>query len=341
MTNQKKLDALLALVGKDSAPNLNALNALVSRIDSLSLSVKFFGYELAKSLAQALPPREDVGPVSLELESKACTQHDLESDWVAYWCSQLKVPVIFHRKLWEIAYVLQAIQQHGSIRPGARGLGFGCGAETLPSYLAQQSIDITVTDQAPDAMRRQGWADTNQHTSSLEQAYHAHLVSREAFDRHVSLRYVDMNAIDSDLTGYDFCWSICAFEHLGSIKKGLDFIESSLATLRPGGLSVHTTEFNFMNDDQTIDNWPTVLFQKKHFAELSERLRAKGHTVAPLNFDVGSKPMDKFIDVPPWSHDWSDDLLKTWGGGDSYHLKVCVDGFPSTCFGLAITKGGG
>jgi 2-polyprenyl-3-methyl-5-hydroxy-6-metoxy-1,4-benzoquinol methylase len=341
MTNQKKLDALLALVGKDSTPNLNALNALVSRIDSLSLSVKFFGYELAKALAEALPQRENIEPVRLSLESKACTQADLAADWVAYWCSQLKVPVIFHRKLWEIAYVLQAIQEHGYLRAGARGLGFGCGAEIVPSYLAQHEIDVTVTDLPPEAMKQKGWADTNQHTSSLEQAYHRHLVSREGFDRHVSLRYVDMNSIDSDLTGYDFCWSICAFEHLGSIKKGLNFIENSLATLRPGGLSVHTTEFNFMNDDQTIDNWPTVLFQKKHFIELSERLRAKGHTVAPLNFDVGSRPMDKFIDVPPWSHDWPDDLRKSWGGGDSYHLKVCVDGFPSTCFGLAITKGGG
>ncbi len=205
-------------------------------------------YELARTLAVALPPRTGLSPGHVGLLSKPSTQADLESDWAAYWIGEIKAAHIFHRKLWEFAYVLQAIHENGHLRPGARGLGFGCGAEPLPSYFANHGIHVTVTDLAPEQAEGRGWINTNQHTSSLDAAYQTHLVSREQFDNHVSLRYVDMNAIPADLRSYDFCWSICALEHVGSIKKGLDFIENSLLTLRPGGIAVHTTEFNYLND---------------------------------------------------------------------------------------------
>ena len=142
---------------------------------------------------------------------------------------------------------------------------------------------MTVTDLPPEDMLRQGWADTGQYTATIDHVFRPELVSRDLFDRHVGLRYVDMRAIPDDLTDYDFCWSMCALEHLGSIAAGLDFIENSLNTLRPGGLAVHTTEFNFLNDDRTIDNWGAVLFQRRHFQALAGRLQSKGHWVAELD----------------------------------------------------------
>ena len=44
------------------------------------------------------------------------------------------------------------------------------------------------------------------------------------------------------------------YKTLGSISQGLDFIENSLNTLVKGGISIHTTEFNFTNNEHTIDN---------------------------------------------------------------------------------------
>ena len=193
-----------------------------------------------------------------------------------------------------------------------------------------------MTDLDPTSTAARGWIDTDQHTS-LDMVFQPHLVSREQFDRHVTLRYVDMNSIPTDLCDYDFCWSICALEHIGTIQKGLDFIEGSLRTLRPGGLAIHTTEFNFLNDEQTIDDWPTVLFQKQHFRSLTERLERQGHRVASLDFDFGDKPLDKFIDVPPYQYNWTDEQRESWRT-DTYHLKVSIDGFACTCFGIIIQK---
>jgi hypothetical protein len=107
--------------------------------------------------------------------------------------------------------------------------------------------------------------------------------------------------------------------------------------LKPGGVSIHTTEFNFMNGE-TIDNWTTVLFQKKHFEEMARRLESKGMQVAPLNFDVGSKPLDKFIDIAPYAHDWKFDHAPQWRQGAN-HIKLTADGIPVTCFGIVAFKG--
>ena len=118
----------------------------------------------------------------------------------------------------------------------------------------------------------------------------------------------------------------------------MSFIENAMRTVRDGGIAVHTTEFNFLNDDETIDNWPTVLFQRKHFLEMERQLRTLGYDVAPLDFNVGSKPLDRFIDTPPWLSDQNDYVRSQWGT-DSMHIKLSIDGFVCTCFGLIIRKG--
>ena len=334
---EKRFEKLMTLVDGRGNPNINALWRLAKDIDLIKLNIKFFGYEIARELAAALPIRRGLTPGQVGLKSKASTQSDLESDWVAYWAGELNVPVVFHRKLWELAYVLQALWEHGRMARGKRGLGFGCGVEPIPSYLASRDVTVTVTDLPPEHGAKIGWQNTNQYTATLEHAYNAALVDRDRFVKYVSLEYVDMNAIPTTLRDYDFCWSICALEHIGSIKLGLAFIENSLKTLRPGGLAIHTTEYNYANDDATIDNWGTVLFQRQHFNELAERLRTSGHRVAELDFSVGDQILDRFIDLPPYPHDMTSFQQAHWAR-DSNHIKAAVDGFASTCFGLIIQK---
>ncbi|HKD30702.1 MAG TPA: hypothetical protein VKC66_32940 [Xanthobacteraceae bacterium] len=100
----------------------------------------------------------------------------------------------------------------------------------------------------------------------------------------------------------------------------------------------HTTEYNYANDNAAIDNWGTVLFQRQHFDELAEQLSATGHRVADFDFSVGDKILDRFIYLPPFSHDMTSFQQAHWGR-DNNHIKVAVDGFAATCFGLIIQKG--
>lgn len=333
-----ELAQLISPITPDYRPNLNALALAVRNLDVITLNLKYFGFELAKRLAEQVPPPAKTPFIRVGLSCKPCTQADIESAWAAHWFAELKIPRLYHRKLWELAYCLQALEEHDMLKPGRRGLGFGCGEEPIASYLASRGVASTITDLSSDAASSAGWRDTQQHLSEASLAYKANLVTSDMFNELVEFRYADMNAIPEELVDYDFCWSICALEHLGSIRNAMKFVENSLETLRPGGLAVHTTEFNFLNDLATIDNWPTVLPQRRHFEELATRLRALGHYVAALDFDVGSNPLDRFIDLPPYPGDPGRPLEKMRGHLENAHLKLAVDGFASTCFGLIVKK---
>jgi len=131
-----------------------------------------------------------------------------------------------------------------------------------------------------------------------------------------------MNKIDADLVGFDFVYSSCAFEHVGSIELGLQFVKNSLKCLRPGGIAVHTTEFNVFSNDATIDNQQTVLFRRQDIDRLAADLASQGHEIV-LNYKAGSWPFARHIDVPPWC---------------GVHLKVQLEQYVSTSLALLIKK---
>ncbi|MGE0628493.1 MAG: methyltransferase domain-containing protein [Hyphomicrobiaceae bacterium] len=333
------LGTLSQLLGPTSAPNINTLWRLAKDLEGIKLNIKQSGYDLARRLAddsRARPVPAAASPVGLT--SKACVQTDIDSEWFSYWASQLKIGVIYHRKIWEYCYLLQALFENGMLSEGAKGLGFACGQEPIPSLLARLGCHVTMSDLPEEQAKDTGWISTRQHASHLDAGFRANIVDRPIYAERVSFIPIDMNAIPADLAGFDFCWSLCSMEHLGSISSGLDFVENSLRPLKPGGIAVHTTEYNFLNDAETIDNWGTVLFQRRHFEALAQRLAADGHAVAPLDFNVGDGPMDRFIDLPPYAHDL-DEASRAWLG-NTQHLKLLLDGFASTCFGLIIKKSG-
>jgi SAM-dependent methyltransferase len=321
-------------VNLSTNPNADQLQALTRELGIVALNLKHYGYELARALGGSAMSHVPPEPPRQKLGWRPSTQADIESDWCAYWCNELGTKPIYHRKMWELAYILHNLWYHDVIKAGQKGVGFGCGQEPIPSYLAAKGVQILATDLAPDHEDAKAWRNTSQHTEDLEKIWQPHLTSRDSFDSNVSLRYVDMNNIPNDIRDFDFCWSICALEHLGSIEHGMKFVENSLNVLRPGGVSVHTTEFNFTKGP-TIDNWPTVLFQRENFEELANDLRSKGHQVDPISFDIGQGCLDRFIDLPPY---WN--LPDSMKGYEEFpaHIKLSVDGFASTCYGLVIRK---
>lgn len=311
------------------------LREIASDMRVLSWNTKCMGQYLASLEARQTDWTPPSAPSRIPLVSEACTQAAMQSKWFAYWCATLKIRPVFHRKLWEYAYITQAFWERDVLRPGCRGLGFGCGTELLPSYYASLQTHILATDLAPEKVAGMGWAETQQHSASRDVLFHPQYLDRKEFDDRVSLRYVDMNQIPADLhSQFDFTWSICALEHLGSIQNGLTFIRESVRCLKPGGIAVHTTEFNFAYETETLESPACVLFRKKEFQALAEELRGLGHSVESMNFDVGHGPLDGFIDVPPYKEEEAP--LAANASYHPLHLKLMIGGFPSTCFGIII-----
>lgn len=255
----------------------------------------------------------------------ACRQESFEQPYFAFWCARLGEALRFHRKIWEFVFICQGLWERGIVVPGARGLGFGVGREPLPAFFASQGCMITATDMSAQGASDAGWIETSQHAAGKEALRRPAICPDDLFERNIEFRECDMNAIPTDLVGYDFCWSACALEHLGSIEKGLDFIVNSVECLKPGGWAIHTTELNLSSNEDTVDNQDTVLFRRRDLEALAERLRAMGHHVVPFDFDPGEKPIDRYIDVPPYR-------------GEP-HLKVALWGYSITSVGLMVQRG--
>lgn len=293
------------------------------------MNIKNMGYYIA-GLQRTKGPQPPAGsPRKVELQSKGCTQRDVESDWLGFWCSEIHCAVIYHRKVWEICYVAQAMYTHGMLAPGKTGLVFGCGEEPLPSLFAKYGAKILATDLDPGSAESAKWIETRQHSSTIERLRMANVCPDPELRKNIDLRYVDMNHIPADLHGkFDFCWSTCSLEHLGSIENGLRFIEESLKTLKPGGVAIHTTEWNMNDEGGTVDHSHTVLFQKKHLLDVIERVRRLGYTVAEPDFTHGEDLFDGITDLPPHGPH----------GADVMHLRLALSGYRCTSWGMIIQK---
>lgn len=256
--------------------------------------------------------------------SQMCTAHQMQEPLYAEWCRRIGQAPSRHRKQWEFVFISRVLEHHGALRKGSRGLGFGVGIEPLASVFAAEGCHILATDLAADDDRATVWNNTDQLGANLRQIHHPHLCDEKTFFDHVSYRAVDMNAIPADLTGFDFTWSSCAYEHLGSIEAGLAFFENSLATLNPGGLAVHTTELNLSSNTDTLNDGTTVIFRRRDFEALADRLILQGHEVFPITFDSGESELDRIIDLPPYSSD--------------PHLRLALLRWVATSFGMAVRK---
>jgi glycosyltransferase involved in cell wall biosynthesis len=260
------------------------------------------------------------------MASANCIAADFYHPQFKAFCDLFKHRVQLQRKLWEWAFIHHHLQGAGVMVPGTRGIGFGVGHERLPALFAAHGSRILATDAPSGVAEGDGWRETGQHAHALDDLFDPDLIDAEAFKERVSFAPCDMNAIGERFTGFDFCWSACCFEHLGSIEQGLDFVVNSVEkTLKPGGVAVHTTELNLSSNTYTIASGPTVLFRRQDLEQLERRLTAMGHWVKPLRFDRGGSYLDACVDAPPYKAD--------------PHLKVQLGKFVTTSVGIVVKRG--
>lgn len=261
-----------------------------------------------------------------KLTSCLCTREHLESKAFRLWAQALRQPWKLRRKLWEFCFICQALYERGMLAPGRKGLGFAVGEEPLPALFAAMGCDILATDLEATDFRAAPWAESRQLASSIDKLRNSAICEPADFDARVTFQALDMNHIPAGLNGFDFTWSSCSFEHCGSIDLGLAFLRRQMDCLRPGGVAVHTTEFNLSSNDETIEEGRTVIFRKRDIDRVIADLVRDGHHVEPVCYQLGTTKEDRFVDVFPY--------------GDEPHLKLLLeDRFVSTSIGLIIVKG--
>ena len=285
------------------------------------------------------------GPVAIGLASRTCRQDDIQHEWLRHWCHALHMAPVYHRKPWEDCFILQALWEAGMIAPcpppGRRALGFAVGREALPAFLAAQGVAVLATDLDARDPRARDWIRSGQHTEAKARLFHPDLIGQERFNDLVEFRPVDMTRIPADLQagGFDMVWSACAMEHLGTLERGMDFVLAAMRCLKPGGIAVHTTEYNLDQAGGTIGRGTTVLYQRRHLEALAARLAAAGHAMLPLDDAHGAGLMDRFVDLPPFAPG-PGQAAPPLGATLPPHLRLSVRGYPVTSAGIIIRAQG-
>jgi SAM-dependent methyltransferase len=271
------------------------------------------------------------------LDSRVCRYEDFVTDWYRSWAPRLTLPLvteeaqrsglIVHRKHWEWCAIAQALEERGKLGVGRSGCGFAVGQEPLSSALAATGATILATDLALE-QSSESWSTTGQHAATLDAVYVPILLGRADFDARVSFRNVDMRDLRLPWREqFDFVWSSCALEHLGDLEAGWKFIVESLNLLKPGGVAVHTTEYNCTSNEDTVFNGPAVIYRRQDIEELDRRVRRKACAMAQPDFFAGDALQDAEFDYPPFFKNGRP------------HVKLILDGFITTSFLLIITKG--
>jgi hypothetical protein len=271
------------------------------------------------------------------LRSQVCSAESLRSPSLRSWAQRLRSvwdaggadgrDVMLHRKMWEWLFIAEALHERGMLAPGRRGLGFGVGQEPLVACFAAEGCNLVATDQPHDLAVSSGWTDSSvEWSGGLENLPTHGLISESELAQRVTFREIDMNHLPDDLRGFDFTWSSCALEHLGTLAAGADFVVAQMDCLRPGGVAVHTTEFLVAAGDSsapTVEAGGTVFYRRSDIEGLVERLQRAGHAI-DMDYTLGSAPEDLHVDVPPYT---------------DVHLRTQLGEYVTTSVALIVTKG--
>ena len=113
------------------------------------------------------------------------------------------------------------------------------------------------------------------------------------------------------------------FSSSSSAQKGMDFIIKSLDVLNPGGISVHTTEFN-LSSNETIDVPFNAIYGRHFFDNLRIEIERRGHVFEPVDYRLGDNPKE--------------DDVQYYNQPQKPHIKVSAYGTVFTSIGITIKK---
>lgn len=253
--------------------------------------------------------------------SQLCTNAQFNEPVFERWLSAADLPRRNSHFQWGFVYILQALERYGVLQPGAKGVGFGVHADSpIPALLAGLGCEVLVTapiehievfDADKDECRRRAFRRES-------------ICSNGVFDQAVRFRSVDVAQVPEDVSGFDFCWSQSLLENFGSRERGLEFIANSMACIKMGGISVHTTSRYLPSGIDVPDDASDVVFRKKDIERLALDLVSHGHEVAQISY-----ANDSGLDVAYIEHSSS-----VYGKSSSERGRYNV-----TSFGLISRRG--
>ncbi|NJR66195.1 MAG: methyltransferase domain-containing protein [Leptolyngbyaceae cyanobacterium CRU_2_3] len=164
-----------------------------------------------------------------------------------------------NRKIWEYIQVYNGLNHLGLLNGKTHALGLGVGTEPLIYAFTNVCQKVVATD----LYNSQNWSTASLPTDAV---YQANCFPYER-DRLI-VQHMDMTHVEYPDESFDFIWSCCSIEHVGTFEELHRVYQEIHRVLKPGGIAALTTEYNptdrpsyepnmLFTDQDWIEKWLT------------------------------------------------------------------------------------
>ena len=141
----------------------------------------------------------------------------------------------FHRKAWEFAHAVYGLRKLNRLSPNAVALGVGSGHEHLLYFLANRISRVVATDLYEGDFAEKEGCPIMLHTPEMFAPFHYR-------KDHLEVLSMDARKLDFPPDTFDFVFSFSSIEHFGGHRGAAMALREMARVLKPGGISVITTE---------------------------------------------------------------------------------------------------
>jgi len=175
---------------------------------------------------------------NVDILSRVCDAQDFFTPEMLDVMGRMKMTPTVHRKLWEYAMNVRAMDASGALHDQADVLGLACEAEPVIYYAATKARSVLATDLYAGSGNSPGWAAGRLREEDVYE--------RSSFPyprERLQVRTMDMRRIEAKDESFDVVWSSSSIEHLGSTNEIRASLREVARVLRPGGVHFFTTEW--------------------------------------------------------------------------------------------------
>lgn len=182
---------------------------------------------------------------------KICQADDYNKPEFKYVLEEVfKQPPTYHRKQWEFVVIYLNLLKYGKLNEDSKGVSFGAGRERIIFDISKQVKNLTATDLY---VYNTAWA-----TAKVEKGMSCYDFVLEKApinfdDQGLEVLEMDMRSLSFKDNSMDFCYSSCAFEHIGGFKDFVSHLKEAKRVLKEGGVYVMTTEHLFNHETIAIE----------------------------------------------------------------------------------------
>jgi len=174
---------------------------------------------------------------------KICTSEDyLDSDFQDVIKNVFNQSPTYHRKQWEFVVIYLNLLNHGKLNKNSIGASFGAGRERLIFDVSKKVKKLIATDLY---VYNTAWATAKVEKGMSCYDFVLEKAPKEFDASTLEVLEMDMRSLNFEDNSLDFCYSSCAFEHIGHFKDFVKHLKEAKRVLNNGGVYVMTTEHLF------------------------------------------------------------------------------------------------